>query len=297
MKSSSNKPVSRKLTSDLILLLAALIWGFAFVAQRAGMEYIGPYTFNAVRFGLGTLVILPFLLFRKSSDYSPPAIRADRKIILASLLVGIILFAGASFQQVGIQYTTAGKAGFITGLYVVFVPIAGFFLGQKVRLMFWIGMILSATGLYLLSIKSGIRMERGDFFVLLCAIVFTAHVLLIGWISPRMDSFLVAFIQFFICFLLSMIAALLTEDISVNKIALAWLPLLYGGIFSVGIAFTLQVIAQKTAHPAYVSIILSLEAVFAAIGGWLLLNETLSSRALTGCALMLAGMMVVQIRK
>ena len=290
--------MSPKIRSDLVLLLAAMIWGFAFVAQRAGMEYIGPYTFNAVRFGLGALVILPFFFFRnKVSWYHSLKEPGKTKNFLASILIGIILFAGASFQQVGIQYTTAGKAGFITGLYVVFVPVMGFILGQKVRSVFWAGMILSATGLYLLSIKSGLSMGRGDFLVLLCAIVFTAHVLLVGWLSPRMDSFLIAFIQFTICFILSMVSAFSLEHISFQKITEAWLPVLYGGIFSVGIGFTLQVIAQKNAHPAYVSIILSLEAVFAAIGGWLLLSETLSARSLLGCGLMLAGMLVVQLKK
>jgi drug/metabolite transporter (DMT)-like permease len=290
--------MSPKIRSDLVLLLAAMIWGFAFVAQRAGMEYIGPYTFNAVRFGLGALVILPFFFFRnKVSWYHSLKEPGKTKNFLASILIGIILFAGASFQQVGIQYTTAGKAGFITGLYVVFVPVMGFILGQKVRSVFWAGMILSATGLYLLSIKSGLSMGKGDFLVLLCAIVFTAHVLLVGWLSPRMDSFLIAFIQFTVCFILSMATAFSLEHISFQKITEAWLPVLYGGIFSVGIGFTLQVIAQKNAHPAYVSIIMSLEAVFAAIGGWLLLSETLSARSLLGCGLMLAGMLVVQLKK
>jgi drug/metabolite transporter (DMT)-like permease len=290
--------ISSKFRSDLILLAAAMIWGFAFTAQRAGMEYIGPYTFNAVRFGLGALVMVPFILTRNRKHFFTEQEGTDKmKAFLVSLIVGLVLFGGASFQQLGIQTTTAGKAGFITGLYVVFVPVAGFFLGQKVRLMYWIGMALSAIGLYLLTIRSGFTMETGDFLVFICAVIFTAHVLLIGWLSPRMDSFLVAFIQFFICFLLSLIFAVSSETLSLHKILQAWLPLVYGGVFSVGIAFTLQVIAQKSAHPAYVSIILSLEAVFAAIGGWILLNERLSGKALIGCGLMLCGMIVIQFRK
>ncbi len=290
--------ISSKFRSDLILLAAAMIWGFAFTAQRAGMEYIGPYTFNAVRFGLGALVMVPFILTRNRYNFFTEQEGTDKmKAFLVSLIVGLVLFGGASFQQLGIQTTTAGKAGFITGLYVVFVPVAGFFLGQKVRLMYWIGMALSAIGLYLLTIKSGFTMETGDFLVFICAVIFTAHVLLIGWLSPKMDSFLIAFIQFFICFLLSLIFAVSSETLSMHKILQAWLPLVYGGIFSVGIAFTLQVIAQKSAHPAYVSIILSLEAVFAAIGGWILLNERLSAKALIGCGLMLCGMIVIQFRK
>jgi drug/metabolite transporter (DMT)-like permease len=290
--------MSPKLRSDLILLVAALIWGLAFVAQRVGMEFVGPFTFNGARFTLGALVILPFLFTRhRRRNVQLITGVSRRKLILAVIATGLLLFIGASLQQIGIKTTTAGKAGFITGLYVVLVPVAGLLFGQKVRLFMWLGVILSATGLYLLSIKSGFSIGYGDLLVLGCAFVFTFHVLLIGWLSPRMDSFVLSVTQFAICAALSILFAISTEHISFAKMIAGAIPILYGGIFSAGIAFTLQVVAQKSAHPAYASIILSLEAVFAAFAGWLILSESLAPRALLGCLLMLAGMVAVQVKR
>ena len=287
-----------KFRSDLILLLAAIIWGFAFVAQRVGMEYVGPFTFNGVRFTLGTLVLVPFLLYgKKFTPKDPSLIISTRKIIWGIIGTGILLFMGVSLQQIGLKTTTAGKAGFITGLYVVFVPIVGFFLGHRTNLYTWLGVLFSATGLYLLSITSGFRIEHGDLLVLCCAVVFTFHVLVIGWLSPRMNSFHLAAGHFAICALLNLIIAFSIESVDLGKIMEAAIPILYGGIISVGIAYTLQIIAQKEAHPAYASIILSMEAVFAALGGWMILHESLSQRSLAGCILMLAGMVIVQVKR
>ena len=290
--------MSPKIRSDLILLLAAIIWGFAFVAQRVGMEFVGPFTFNAVRFSLGTLVLVPFLFFQKKFTPKDPSLVISRTRIFWGVIgTGILLFIGVSLQQVGLKTTTAGKAGFITGLYVVFVPIIGIFLGHRTNLYTWLGVLFSATGLYLLSIKSGFRIGHGDLLVLACAVVFTFHVLLIGWLSPRMNSFHLATGQFAICALLNILVAFSLESVDAGKIIEAAVPILYGGILSVGIAYTLQVIAQKEAHPAYASIILSMEAVFAALGGWMILHESLSQRSLAGCLLMLAGMIVVQLKR
>lgn len=290
--------MSPKLRSDLILLLAAIIWGFAFVAQRVGMEFVGPFTFNGVRFTLGTLVLVPFLFSGKKFSPKDPSLAISRKKIFWGVIVtGLLLFIGVSLQQVGLQTTTAGKAGFITGLYVVFVPIVGIFLGHRMNLTTWLGVLLSATGLYFLSIKSGFRIGHGDLLVLVCAVVFTFHVLLIGWLSPRMDSFQLATGQFAICALLNILVAFSIESVDAGKILEAAVPILYGGILSVGLAYTLQVIAQKEAHPAYASIILSMEAVFAALGGWMILHESLSRRSLAGCVLMLAGMVIVQVKR
>jgi len=288
-----------KLRSDLILFLAAIIWGFAFVAQRTGMNYVGPFTYNGVRFALGTLVILPFLFYNASKStplvkISHPADR--RKILVGSLMTGLLLFGGVSLQQLGLQETPAGKAGFITGLYVVLVPIVGLLFGQRPHYTIWIGAVLSVTGLYLLSMTGGFTIAHGDKLVLYCAIIFTFHVLFIAWLSPLMDSFLLAAIQFAICALLNLIFAFAIEPVNLVSIMQGWLPIAYGGILSVGLAYTLQVVAQKTAHPAYASIILSLEAVFAVLAGWLLLNEHLTQQMMIGCLLMLAGMIVVQVR-
>jgi drug/metabolite transporter (DMT)-like permease len=288
-----------KVKADLILLLAAAIWGFAFVAQRVGMNYVGPFTYNGVRFSMGVLVLFPFLYnkLRKGEQLvfiSSPLDR--RKILMGSLLTGLFLFTGVALQQLGLQKTTAGKAGFLTELYVVFVPVVGLFFGQRSNRYIWAGVFLSIAGLYFLSITKGFSLAPGDSLVLMCSFVFTFHVLFIGWLSPQMNSILLAIIQFSITAFLNLCVAFAIEIISIGKIIEAWLPICYGGILSVGVAYTLQIIAQKTAHPAYVSIILGLEAVFAVIGGMLLLGETMSMRMLGGCMLMLTGTILVQIK-
>lgn len=292
--------MNASLRSDLVLLLAAVIWGFAFVAQRIGMDYVGPFTYNGVRFTLGTLVLLPFLFTGISRN--EPLIRIShpserRKIIIGSLMTGLFLFGGVALQQLGLQQTTAGKAGFITGLYVVFVPIVGLLFGQRSHISMWIGAFLSLAGLYLLSMTGDFTIAPGDKLVLYCAILFTFHVLFIAWLSPLMNSFLLAVIQFSICALLNLVIAFAIEPVHADTILDAWIPIAYGGLLSVGVAYTLQVIAQKTAHPVHASIILSLEAIFAVVGGWMLLNEMLTNRMMIGCALMLAGMIVVQVKK
>jgi drug/metabolite transporter (DMT)-like permease len=291
-------PVSR-LRSDLTLLLAAAIWGFAFVAQRMGMDYVGPFTYTAARFTLGCLVLVPLLLFRKP-DFSvikkeSPASR--RRFLLLQLLLGLILFGGISLQQYGLLFTTAGNAGFITGLYVVFVPIAGLFIGHRIHLNLWIGILLAAAGLWFLSITPGFAINPGDLYVFGCAIFWTAHVLLIGYLAPRRDPVHIAMIQFTVCAVLSWLVAIGFEEIRMDQILAGAWPILYGGVLSVGIAYTLQIVAQQHAHPAYASIVLSLESAFAVLGGWLILAEPLTGRILLGCGLMLAGMIIVQLRK
>lgn len=287
-----------KLRSDLILLLAAIIWGFAFVAQRVGMDFIGPFTYTAVRFALGALVLLPMVFLRKSRPFNGliPDRKEKRKLIGLQVLMGLLIFGGVSFQQYGIQFTTAGNAGFITGFYVVLVPVAGLFLGHRNHLTIWIGVLLAITGMYFLSVTSDFRINAGDYYVLVCALIWTAHVLVMGYVAPRTDPIRTALIQFIICAFLSGVVAIGWEEINLNAILEATWPILYGGIMSVGIAYTLQVVAQQNAHPAYASIILSLESVFAVLGGWIILHEPLTTRILIGCLLMLAGMVVVQVR-
>lgn len=285
------------LKADSLLLLTAAIWGFAFVAQRAGMEFIGPYLFNGIRFALGSLSLIPLVLMGvgngRGNGEQPPL--ANRKtMVIGSGLAGLILFAGASFQQVGIVYTTAGKAGFITGLYVILVPIVGLRWGHKASAGTWLGAIMATVGLYLLSVTSQLTIEKGDFLVLLSAFMWAAHVLWISWLSPRMNPVLLASVQFAICSAASLLTAFFIEPISLDAIRMAALPILYGGLFSVGIAYTLQVVAQRDAHPAHASIILSMEGAFAVLGGWLLLSEIMGPRELVGCGLMLAGMIASQ---
>lgn len=291
-------PVSGKVKSDMLLLLAAAIWGFAFVAQRVGMDFVGPFTFSAVRFSLGTIVLLPFLLFRKHQVYNrmKPLKRERRTIILLQVLLGLLVFGGVSFQQYGLVYTTAGNAGFITGLYVVFVPVAGLFIGQRNHYTIWVGVLLALAGLFFLSVREGFTINFGDSLVFICALIWTAHVLVVGNVAPRTDPIRTAIIQFAICSLLSWIVAICFEEISLMPILEAIWPILYGGVMSVGIGYTLQVFAQQKAHPAYASIILSLESVFAVLGGWLILGEAVTGKILLGCCLMLAGMIVAQAK-
>lgn len=282
---------ARTLKSDLLLLLTAAIWGFAFVAQRVGMEHVGPFAFNGVRFALGSLSLLPLLLIRGGTG----AGRGWRDPIRGGLLAGLFLFAGASLQQVGLLYTTAGNAGFITGLYVVIVPFLGLWFRQRPHGGTWIGAVLAAFGLYLLSVTEGFTIAKGDFLELVGAFFWAAHVLVIGWLSPRMSAVKLAVVQFAACSALSLAVAFAFETVALEGIRSAAVPILYGGLCSVGVAYTLQVVAQKSAHPAHAAIFLSLEAVFAAFGGWLLLGEVLSGRGIFGCALMLGGMLLSQL--
>jgi drug/metabolite transporter (DMT)-like permease len=283
---------------DALLLLAAVIWGLGFVAQRAGMEHVEPFVFNGIRFFLGCLVLVPFIRFRPQgggSGRSGPS-RNERAILLrGGILAGLILFAAVSFQQVGITATTAGNAGFITGLYVVIVPFLGLFIGQRPGPGTWAGALLAATGLYLLSAADTASISRGDLLVLAGAFLWAIHVLVIGRYSPRTDPLKLAFLQFAVCSLLSTVTSVILEATTWDGICAAAVPILYGGICSVGIAYTLQVVAQAKAHPAHAAILLSLEAVFAAAGGWIILNESLSSRGVAGCALMLAAMLLSQL--
>jgi len=288
----------RTLKSDALLMLTATIWGFAFVAQRVGMEYVGPFTFNGVRFALGSLSLVPLMLLKRKNPSAIAALLppADRQTVAwGGALAGLVLFMGASLQQSGLVHTTAGNAGFITGLYVVIVPLLGLFWRQRPDLGTWIGALLAAAGLYLLSVTAAFEIAFGDLLVLVGAFFWAAHVLIIGWLSPRIESIQLACIQFAVCSLLSLITAAALETMTLQGLMGAALPILYGGLLSVGVAYTLQVVAQRDARPAHAAIILSLESVFAALGGWLLLGELLSARALVGCSLMMAGMLLSQL--
>jgi drug/metabolite transporter (DMT)-like permease len=280
------------LKSDALLLTTAIIWGFAFVAQRVGMDYVGPFTFNGIRFAIGSLSLLPLVAIAREQRTAtnrimpPPGVKT---ILFGGAALGLALFSGASLQQIGLVYTTAGKAGFITGLYVIIVPLLGLFWRQQ------IGAILAAIGLYFLSVTEEFAIELGDLLVLIGAFFWAAHVLIIGWLSPRINPVKLAFSQYVACSVLSLITAGVIEDITMLSIFQAAIPILYGGLLSVGIAYTLQVIAQRESHPAHAAILLSLEAVFAAIGGWLILDEIISARGLFGCGLMLSGMLLSQL--
>ncbi len=282
------------LNADILLLLSAAIWGFAFVAQRAGMEHLGPFYFNGVRFALGGAVLLPFIAWRRATGHGPRA-AGFGQLLRDGLIAGAVLFGGASLQQWGIVSTSAGKAGFITGLYVILVPILGLFIGQRTRRNTWTGALLAVVGLYLLSVQEGLRMGGGDLLVLGGAVFWALHVQLIGRFVKRQDPLALASTQFFAVSILSLITGAFTETWSTPAVLDAAVPILYAGLASTGIAYTLQVVAQRRAHPSHAAILLSLETVFALLGGWLLLSESFGARELIGCGIMLAGMLVSQL--
>lgn len=286
--------------SDGLLLLVAAIWGFAFVAQRSGMEVIGPFAFSAARFALGTVSLLPFLVLQwhrnRGQASSAPAGRPGlRGRVLWPVAAGTLLFIAASLQQVGLVKTTAGNAGFITCLYVVVVPMVGVFLGRTTGIRIWIGAVLALVGLYILSIGAGFTLAPGDLLELIGAFFWAGHILLIGHIGSRMDALELSIGQFATCSLLSLCAALLWEPHPFAGLVPAAIPILYGGILSTCVAYTLQIIAQRTAHPAHASIIFSMEALFAAIGGVLILHEPMTTRLVVGGLLMFTGMICSQL--
>ena len=283
----------RYIQSDLLFLLCGMIWGSAFVAQRMGMDHVGPFTFNGIRFVLGALVLLPFI-YRRRNRQTPDTIQIQG-LILYGGLAGLTIYAGASMQQVGLVYTTAGKAGFITGLYVVIVPIMGLLWGQRTNAGTWGGALLAGMGLYLLSVNEDFTISFGDLLELMGAFLWAAHIHLIGWISPKTDSLHLAFVQFTVCALASLMTAAAVETVSLAGIVAASAPIVYGGALSVGVGYTLQVVAQRHAHPAHAAILLCLEGVFAAVGGWLILGEVMRVKGVVGCILMFSGMLLSQL--
>ena len=308
---------SKKMQSNLMLLLTAFIWGVAFVAQSVGMDYVGPFTFNSVRNFIGAFVLLLFIpLLDKVNRQSAATVNAsnsdaasatdiastssssvsDKKtLIIGGIVCGILLAIASSFQQVGIIYTTVGKAGFITAMYIVIVPILGLFVGKKVRLIAWISVGLSVIGLYLLCMTESLSLGKGDILVLICAFCFSFHIMVVDHFSPMVDGVRMSCIQFLVCGLLSGVCMLLTEHPEMRLILQAWQPILYAGVFSCGVGYTLQIIGQKGTDPTVASLILSLESVVSVLAGWLLLGQRLSVRELGGCALMFAAILLAQM--
>jgi drug/metabolite transporter (DMT)-like permease len=298
------------MVNDALLLLTALIWGLAFVAQRQGMRDVGPFTYNAARFALGALCLLPVIVAtdrlraRRSAARdatapitpAPAPAAAGPRInpVAAGLIAGAVLVFGASLQQVGLVTTSAGKAGFITGLYVILVPLSGLFWRQRAGAGAWGGAILSVAGLALLSLGPSLTVERGDLIVLVGAFFWAAHVQVVGLLSPRTDPLRLSAVQFAVCSVVSAVIAFVVEHPSTAGVIAAAVPILYGGAISVGVAYTLQVVAQRHAPPAHAAILLSLESVFAALGGAVILGERLGVRGTVGCAVMFAGMLAAQ---
>ena len=287
---------STQYKARFILLLTAAIWGLAFVAQRAGMADIGPFSYNALRFALGSLTLMP-VLFLNRNTHSRETEGTEKSFVWeGGIFCGLILFAGSSFQQVGIVYTTAGNAGFTTGLYVILVPVFGLFRHEKVNVQTWLGAIIALIGLYFLSVNQSLTFAFGDALVLISAFFFAGHVLMIGKYAPKTNVIKLSIVQFGVASLLSLAISLFYETTTLQDIRLAAIPILYGGIMSVGVAYTLQVYGQKNTHPAHAAIILSLESLFAGIGGILILHESLTFSIALGGILMLGGVMFSQLR-
>lgn len=281
------------LRADLLMLITAMIWGSGFVAQTSGMDHIGPYLYTGLRFALGSLCLLPLLL-RRSNAVKPEPLMT-RGLLLGGIVMGLALCTGINLQQVGLLFTSVTNAGFITGLYVIVVPLLGLLLGHKTGTGTWLGAGLAVVGMFLLSVGDNFNVASGDWLQLIGAFVWGGHVILVGVFASRHDAIRLAFLQFLTCSVISLILALIFEDIQLPSIIAAGPALLYGGVVAVGIGYTLQVVAQKDAIASHAAIILSLEAVFAAIAGALLLGESLHLKGYLGCALMLAGMLLAQL--
>lgn len=282
-----------KLKANLLLLLTAVIWGGGFVAQRMGMEEIGPFIFNGIRFALGAAALIPLIAWR--GEKSKPLNSTTKESLLIGSAAGLFLFFGATFQQLGLIYTTAGKAGFITGLYIILVPLLGMTWGDRAPLQSWLGAMLAVLGLYFLSVRQGLFIAPGDGYVLIGAFFWAGHVQFIAHYSGRVGPLRLSFIQSLVTAIISLTVGVFAESFSLEMVRNSLGPILYGGLISIGVAYTLQVVAQQDAEPTHAAIILSLEAVFAVFWGWLILNEVLSGRGLLGAGLMLSGMILSQV--
>ncbi len=288
------------LRNPLLLFLAAVIWGVAFVAQSVGMEYVGPFTFSCVRSIIGGLVLIPVIWFMNGKKKETPRTEEERQterknLLLGGTLCGLCLFAASNFQQFGIQYTTAGKAGFITACYIVLVPVFGIFLGKKCARTVWLSVALAMAGLYLLCIAGDFTIGQGDILVFVCAVLFSVHILVIDHFSPLADGVKLSCIQFFVCGILSGVGMLLTEEPRLADILAAWMPILYAGAMSCGVAYTLQIVGQKDMNPTVASLILSLESCVSVLAGWLLLGQALTGRELLGCVVMFGAIILAQL--
>lgn len=281
--------------NSLLLLLTAVIWGSAFVAQSVGMDYVEPFTFTFARSMLGGIVLIPYIALRSKSR-SAKMCRITKTEWFGGICCGIALFAASNFQQIGISYTTVGKAGFITALYVVIVPILGLFMKKHVSFLIWICVVLSVVGLYLLCMPEGkITLAYGDLLVLICAVLFSFHILIIDYFSPKGDGVIISCIQFFVCGILSGIVMLFVENPCIDSLFDAKWAILYAGVLSSGVAYTLQVVAQKSVNPTVASLILCLESVVAVLAGWLILGDKLTVRELTGCIFMFGAIVLAQL--
>lgn len=291
--------MKQQIKSSLILLLTATIWGVAFVAQSVGMEYIGPFTFNAIRCVLGGMVLIPVILVlkKKKETGAENQEKEDRKTLwMGGIACGVILCIASNLQQFGIMEASVGKSGFFTALYIVMIPVIGIFIGKRPGIKLWFCVALAVVGMYLLCMKDGsFTIERADIMLLLCALAFSFHILVVDYFSPKVDGVKMSCIQFFVCGVLSAVGMLFTETPDISNIQAAWLPLLYAGLLSCGVGYTLQIVGQKGINPVIASLIMSLESVISALAGWVILGQVLSPKEILGCILMFVAIIITQI--
>ena len=312
--------MTKRMRGNLLLLLTAFIWGVAFAAQSEGMKYVEPFTFMGVRSYLAGIVLLVFLGIRgviekrhkkdtsgvtavKGAEDKTAEIVQERKgsgkiLFLGGVCCGVILFTASMLQQIGIKYAPeSGKAGFITALYIVLVPVCGVFIKKKVGAKVWLAVLIALCGMYLLCVTDGFTIAKGDIYLLLCALAYAVDILVVDYFSPKADGVAMSCIQFFVCGVLGTVGMFWMEHVEAAQIVKAWLPLVYAGVMSSGVGYTLQIVAQKDTEPTEASLIMSLESVFAVLGGWVLLGQILSVRELAGCALVFAAVILAQIPK
>lgn len=291
--------MKQQIKSSLMLLLTATIWGVAFVAQSVGMEYIGPFTFNAIRCVLGGLVLIPVILVlkKKKDTGAENQEKEDKKTLWAGgIACGVILCIASNLQQFGIMEASVGKSGFFTALYIVMIPVIGIFIGKRPGIKLWFCVALAVVGMYLLCMKDGsFTIERADIMLLLCALAFSFHILVVDYFSPKVGGVKMSCIQFFVCGVLSAVGMLFTETPDISNIQAAWLPLLYAGLLSCGVGYTLQIVGQKGINPVIASLIMSLESVISALAGWVILGQVLSPKEILGCVLMFVAIIITQI--
>lgn len=283
------------LKQSLLLLLAAAIWGVAFVAQSVGMEYVGPFTFLASRSVIGALVLLPYIILR-DRKHGEKQNTNGKSLAIGGVCCGSLLFLASILQQIGIVYTTVGKSGFITAMYIVVVPVLSIFLQKKAGIKIWTGVALAVAGLYFLCMTPGsVSVQKGDVLTFFCAIAFSFHILAVDYFAPRLDGVKLSCIQFAVCGILSGMGMCLFETSSFDAVLSAWLPILYAGALSSGVAYTLQIVGQRGMNPTVASLIMSMESVISVIAGWAILGQALSIREFAGCVFMFAAIILVQL--
>ena len=293
--------MSKKMQGNIMLLITAMIWGSAFVAQSKGMDYIGPFTYNTIRNFIGGLVLIPVILIMSKGKKEEAVLTAEEKkkqdklLLIGGICCGAILFLASSFQQYGLVHTTAGKAGFITALYIIIVPLLGIFMGRRVPRIIWCCVALAIAGFWLLCIKEGFTVGLGDLMVLICSFFYSVHIMTIDHFSPRTDGVKLSCVQFFVAGVISIVPMLLLEEPVFSAVLDAKWTILYAGVLSSGVAFTFQIIAQRHTDPTVATLLMSLESVFAALFGWIILKEGLLPKELFGCLLVFTAVILAQI--